>query len=93
MPAQSLPLSQRFSAGLARKIVGLWPDQTKEWGRAFEAELPEITTPLASVRWVFGGAILLAKESLRSFMKSLWRPAPKDATSPLLRNGPKKGAL
>ena len=85
MPAQSLPLSQRFSAGLAR--------QTKEWGRAFEAELPEITTPLASVRWVFGGAILLAKESLRSFMKSLWRPAPKDATSPLLRNGPKKGAL
>ena len=74
MPAQSSSLSQRFSAALAGKIVGLWPEETKQWGRAFEAELPEITTPLASVRWVLGGGILLAKETLRSFMKSLWRP-------------------
>jgi hypothetical protein len=90
MPAQSLPLSQRLIAALARKIVGLWPEETKEWGRAFEAELPEITTPLASFRWVFGGAMLLAKESLRSFMKSLWRPAPKDTDLPPSEKRPKE---
>jgi len=93
MPAPSLSLSQRFSAVLARKIVALWPNDTKEWGRAFEAELPEITTPLDSVRWVLGGAILLAKESLRSFMKSLWRPLgvpASDASSSLPKgSGPR----
>src|SRR5215831_16324113 len=86
MPEQSLSLSQRLSAFLARGIVRLWPAETREWGLAFEAELPEITTPLASIRWVFGGAILLAKESLRSFLKSLWRPLGvpgPDASSPL----------
>ena len=74
MAAQPLSLSQRLSAFLARKIVWLWPQETKEWGLAFEAELPEIATPFASVRWVMGGAVLLARESLRHFFKSLWRP-------------------
>ena len=74
MAAQPLSLSQRLSAFLARKIVWLWPQETKEWGLAFEAELPEIPTPLASARWVVGGAALLARESLRHFLRSLWRP-------------------
>ena len=88
MPAQSLSRSQRFSAFLARRIVRLWPAETREWGLAFEAELPEIATPLASVRWVLGGAILLAKESLRSFVKSLRRPLgvqASDPSSPMLK--------
>lgn len=62
MAAQPLSLSQKLSAFLARRIVWLWPRETKEWGLAFEAELPEITTPLASARWVMGGAVLLARE-------------------------------
>jgi hypothetical protein len=70
----------------------LWPEETKEWGQAFEAELPEITTPLASVRWVVGGAILLARESLRYFFKSLGRPlgvpAPSASSSAPHASGP-----
>ncbi len=85
MPAQSSSLWQKLSAFLARKIVWLWPQETKEWGLAFEAELPEITTPLASARWVMGGAVLLAREGFRHFLKSLWRPvgtaAPSDSSA------------
>lgn len=90
MPPPSLSLPQKLSAFLARKIVWLWPQETKEWGLAFEAELPEIATPFASARWVMGGAALLARESLRAFLKSLWRPlgvaAPSDP-SPFAGNG------
>ena len=82
MATQFSSLSQKLSAFLARKIVWLWPQETKEWGLAFEAELPEIATPMASTRWVMGGAALLARESVRHFLKSLWRPlgvaAPSD---------------
>lgn len=85
MPPQFLSLLQKLSAFLARKIVWLWPQETKEWGLAFEAELPEITTPLASARWVMGGAVLLAREGFRHFLKSLWRPlgvaAPGDPSA------------
>src|SRR5215470_17676153 len=83
MPAQSLSLSQRFSAALAQKIVRLWPEETKEWGRAFEAELPEITTPLASVRWAIGGIMLLARERWKSLFRSFGRPFGVPAGSPL----------
>ena len=81
MPAQSLPLSQRFSAFLARGIVRLWPAETREWGLAFEAELPEITTPLASVRWAIGGIMLLARERWKSFFRSFGRPIGVSAGS------------
>jgi hypothetical protein len=83
MPAQSLSPSQRLSAFLARGIVRLWPAETREWGLAFEAELPEITTPLASVRWVFGGIMLLARERWKSFFRSFGRPIGVPAGSPL----------
>jgi hypothetical protein len=82
MPPQSLSLSKKLSAFFARKIVWLWPEETKQWALAFEAELPEIATPFASARWVMGGAALLARESFRHFAKSLCRPlgvaAPRD---------------
>ena len=81
MPAQSLSLSQRFSAFLARGIVRLWPAETREWGLAFEAELPEITTPLASVRWAIGGIMLLARERWKSFFRSFRRPIGVSAGS------------
>lgn len=55
-------------------IVRLWPDQTKQWGRAFEAELSEITDPFASLRWLMGSVVLLAREGWKSFFESLGRP-------------------
>jgi len=83
MPEQSLSLSQKLSAFLARGIVRLWPAETREWGLAFEAELPEITTPLASVRWVLGGIMLVARERWKSFFHSFGRPIGVSAGSPL----------
>ena len=83
MPAQPSSLSQRFSAFLAREVVRLWPAETREWGLAFEAELPEITTPLASLRWAIGGIMLLARERWKSFLRGFGRPIGVPAGSPL----------
>src|SRR5215469_14625875 len=49
------------------------PDETKEWGRAFAAELPEIQTPFESLHWLIGGIMLLRRERLRHAVKSLAR--------------------
>src|ERR1051325_4475683 len=89
MPAQSLRPWQQCSAFLARKIVRLWPEETKEWGLAFEAELTEIVAPFASLRWLAGGAMLLARESLRHFLESLRRPlgVAAPSASSRLRHG------
>jgi hypothetical protein len=64
----------RRSAIIARIIVRLWPDQTKSWGQAFAAELPEITSPLQSTRWLIGGLMLLTRERFKSFFAGLRRP-------------------
>jgi hypothetical protein len=66
MPEKCTSAWQRAAALLARIIVRLWPDQTKQWGRAFEAELSEITDPFASFRWLLGGLMLLVREGWRS---------------------------
>jgi hypothetical protein len=58
----------------ARAIVWLWPAESKEWGRAFAAELAEIDGFRASVWWLIGGAMLLTREQVRSFSRSLGQP-------------------
>jgi len=65
---------QQMSGFLAKIIVRLWPNRTKQWGQAFEAELSEITEPLASVCWLVGGAMLLTRERWQSFVEGLARP-------------------
>jgi hypothetical protein len=52
----------------------LWPAESKEWGQAFAVELAEIEGFSASVWWLIGGAMLLTREHIRSFWKSLGRP-------------------
>ncbi|HXT75893.1 MAG TPA: hypothetical protein VN780_06350 [Candidatus Eisenbacteria bacterium] len=64
-------------------IVRLWPEETKDWARAFAAELPEIEGFSESVRWLLGGVMLLTRERFRHFLKSLGRPAGLGATDPL----------
>lgn len=74
---------QPLSALLGRIIVRLWPEETKQWGLAFAAELPEISTPRASFQWVMGGLMLLTREWWRSFFKGFARPIGVPAGSPL----------
>ena len=73
----------RFAEFAARIIVRLWPEETRDWGRAFAAELSEIETPLASFRWLVGGLMLLTRERFRHFARSLGRPLGVPALSPL----------
>ncbi len=74
MPDENKFTLQRLTASIARIIVRLWPEETQAWGRAFAAELHEIETPLASLRWLIGGLMLLTRERFRHFLKSLARP-------------------
>jgi hypothetical protein len=82
MPDERKSNWQRFAAFIARIIVRLWPEETQAWGRAFEAELPEIETPFASLRWLTGGLMLLTRERFRHFLKSLSRPIGVTAPDP-----------
>src|SRR5271168_77829 len=83
MPADANSLWQRFFTSIANLLVRLWPEETKDWGRAFAAELSEIETPLAAVRWLLGGFMLLTREHFKFFLRSLTHPlgvpAPTDA--------------
>ena len=74
---------QCVAAMIARFIVELWPDETKDWGRAFAGELPEIRTPFASLHWLVGGIMLLTRERFRHAVKSLTRPFGVASNSPL----------
>ena|SRR5438270_915433 len=55
----------------ANLIVRLWPSDTKDWARAFAAELPEAETISQSLRWLLGGVMLLTRERFRDFLKAL----------------------
>lgn len=74
---------RRLAAFGARIIVRLWPQETKEWGRAFAAELPEIEGLRSSIRWLMGETMLLTRERLRHFLKSFGRPFGVPAGGPL----------
>jgi hypothetical protein len=65
---------RRAAAFIARTVVRLWPQETKDWGRAFAAELPEIEGFRSSIRWLMGGTMLLTRERLRHFLNSFGRP-------------------
>lgn len=64
-------------------IVRLWPHETKGWGRAFAAELPEIQNFSESVRWLIGGTLLLTRERFCAFLKSFGRPFGVPVDGPL----------
>src|SRR6266852_4089881 len=72
-----------FATLSARVIVRLWPEETKDWARAYAAELPEIESFSASLRWLLGGFMLLTRERLRHFLKSLVRPVGVPPDGPL----------
>lgn len=74
---------RRLAAFSARIIVRLWPQETKDWGRAFAAELPEIEGLRSSIRWLMGGTMLLTRERFRHLLKSFGRPFGVAAGGPL----------
>jgi hypothetical protein len=75
---------------IAKGIVRLWPEETRDWGLAFAAELAEMENPSEARRWIAGGVMLLARERWKSFVNSWWRPLGVPAQGELnsvARNG------
>jgi hypothetical protein len=73
----------RVAAWLARCAVRAWPEETRKWGLALEAELAEIEGPSASVRWALGGIMLLTRAWWNHLMHSWMRPAGVPESGPL----------
>ena len=65
---------RRLAARILRWALRVWPAESREWGRAIEAELDETQSGLEALRWAMGGVMLLSKAWWREFLKSLGRP-------------------
>ena len=65
---------RRLAAGILRCALRVWPAESRELGRAIEAELGETESGLAALRWAIGGVMLLSKAWWRELWRSLGRP-------------------
>ena len=50
-----------FAPTVARAIVRVWPHESREWGRAFAAELPTAASAGAAISWLIGGFMFLSR--------------------------------
>jgi hypothetical protein len=78
MSTNTPKLDLRIAPTLARAIVRVWPQATREWGQAFAAELPAAETSQAAFAWLIGGLMLLLREWLKHAWRSLGRPIGAD---------------
>jgi hypothetical protein len=74
---------RRVAGWLARVAVRAWPEETRKWGLALEAELCEIEGPRASLRWALGGLMLLTRAWWNHLMRSWMLPAGVPEGGPL----------
>jgi len=58
----------------AALIESLWPQETKQWGRALAAEVHEIRGFSEAIAWLIGGVMLLGREHVRSLWRVVARP-------------------
>src|ERR1700761_6241759 len=73
--------AHKFAPTVARAIVRLWPQQSREWGHAFAAELPAIESANAAISWLFGGLMLLFREWLKHAWRAFGRPIASSENS------------
>jgi tetratricopeptide (TPR) repeat protein len=64
----------RIAQNMAGAILRMWPAETREWGRAFEAEFSAIETGGAAFSWLIGGLMLLLREWWKHFWRSFGGP-------------------
>lgn len=83
MSEEQVPKGHRLAAWLARAAVRAWPEESRKWGLALEAELSEIQGPGASLRWAIGGVMLLTRAWWNHLMRSWLRPAGVPEGGPL----------
>jgi hypothetical protein len=82
--ASAPKLNQRIAPTVARAIVRLWPRETRQWGQAFAAELPDVESAGATLPWLIGGLTVMLREWCKHAWHSLIRPigANPNATEP-----------
>ena len=73
----------RLAAWMARGAARAWPEESRKWGMALEAELFEIQGPGASLRWAIGGVMLFTRAWWNHFLRSWTRPAGVPEGGPL----------
>jgi hypothetical protein len=73
----------RMAGWISRTVVRAWPEETRHWGLALEAELSDIHDPGASLRWALGGFMLFTRAWWSHFLRSWVRPAGVPEGGPL----------
>lgn len=71
---QTAPFARRVADFAMRAALRLWPEEGRRWGRALHAELDEIESPVAALRWALGGFMLLGKTWWGAFWRACTRP-------------------
>lgn len=61
-------LLRRSAAVLLRAAVRIAPSDARDWGRAMLGELPHIDNAWGAAAWAVGGAVVLTKRAIASFL-------------------------
>jgi len=81
MSTASKSIVSRATEWSLRRLVRLWPPETREWAAALAAEATEIESPGASLCWLLGGLMFLLRSIASHFLA--WMRLPAGANSPL----------
>lgn len=65
---------RRAAGHVLHVAVRAWPVESRDWGRALEAEFSVIEAPWEALRWAIGGVLLLARAQWSEFLDWLRRP-------------------
>jgi hypothetical protein len=68
---------------ISHTVARAWPEETRHWGLALEAELFDIDNPGASLRWALGGVMLFTRAWRNHILHSWIRPAGVPEGGPL----------
>src|SRR6202050_604310 len=68
---------------ISHTVARAWPEETRDWGLALEAELSDIDNPGASLRWALGGVMLFTRAWRNHILHSWIRPAGVPEGGPL----------
>src|SRR6185437_3242934 len=81
--AQTAPFARRVADSAMRAALHVWPEESRRWGRALQAELDEIESPVAVLRWAMGGFMVLGRAWWNHVVHSWRRPFGIPAEGPL----------
>jgi len=91
MTSDRKPLLLRATEWSLRRLVRVWPLETREWAAAMATEAGEIENPWAALRWLLGGVLFFLRSVASHFLA--WMRLPVGANSPLGAGGNRPAGL